>query len=193
MPEILSGGTYTFYKPRQLNVTFSGLDLSSDAGVLLARQAEAQVQICQGMAERIADLRDPKKITHSVEQLVSQRVFQLLAGYEDANDSNFLRNDPIFKIACNRLPVVGEELLASQPTISRLENQVTRAEINALRSLFVDRFIASYAEPPKRIVLDIDGWDDPTHGYQKLSFFTATLVSGCIFQFLSMRPARAFR
>lgn len=162
---------FDFYKPRPLETTFSGLDLSSDAGVLLARQAEAQVHICQGMAERIADPRDPVKTTHSLEQLVSQRVFQLLAGYEDANDSNFLRNDPIFKIACNRLPIVGEELLASQPTISRLENQVTRAEINALRSLFVDRFIASYAVPPKLLVLDIDGWDDPTHGHQQLSFF----------------------
>lgn len=162
---------FDFFQLRNLDVSFSGLDLSSDAGILLARQAEAQVHICQGIAEQLADPRDPQKITHSLPQLVSQRVYQILAGYEDANDSNDLRHDPILKLACDRLPVIGEELLASQPTISRLENQVTRPEINALRRLFVDRFIDSYAQPPKHIVLDIDGWDDPTHGQQQLSLF----------------------
>ena len=160
-----------FYQQRPLVVQFSDLDLSSDVGILLARQAEEQLQICQGLAECITEWRDPQKLTHPLPQLVSQRVYQLVGGYEDANDSDFLRHDPVYKIACGHLPIVGEELLASQPTISRLENHVTRQEISAMRRLFVERFISSYEEHPVEVVLDIDGWDDPTHGDQELSAF----------------------
>ncbi len=92
-------------------------------------------------------------------------------GYEDANDSNQLRHDPIYKIACGRLPLATEELLASQPTISRLENQVSKREVAKMRSRMVDGFIERYRQAPKQIVLDIDGWDDPAHGEQQLSFF----------------------
>lgn len=98
-------------------------------------------------------------------------MYQLVGGYEDANDSNVLRHDPIFKIACGRLPKAGTDLLASQPTIARLENHVGKAEVAAMRSRMVDGFINSYPSAPKEIVLDIDGWDDPTHGNQQLSCF----------------------
>jgi Transposase DDE domain group 1 len=90
---------YDFYAQRQLVVRYSDLELSSDAGILLARQAEEQEQICRGLADCIIEWRDAHKITHSLHQLVSQRVYQLVGGYEDANDSNFLRHDPIYKIA----------------------------------------------------------------------------------------------
>ena len=160
-----------FYRRRPLTVEFSDLDLSSDAGILLARQAEERLQICQGLSECIQEWRDPDKITHSLYQLVSQRIYQMVGGYEDASDSNFLRHDPIYKIACERLPIPSEELLASQPTISRMENHVNRQEVGAIRRLFVERFIASYQKPPSEVILDIDGWDDPTHGQQELSRF----------------------
>ena len=101
----------------------------------------------------------------------SQRVYQLVGGYEDANDSNVLRHDPIYKIACERLPIAKEELLASQPTITRMENQVSKTEVSKMRSRMVDGFIAGYKQPPAEIVLDIDGWADPTHGQQQLSCF----------------------
>lgn len=162
---------YNFYEPRSLVVQFSELELSSDAGILLARQAEESVQICRTLAGCIEEWRDPNKITHSLEQLVSQRVYQLVGGYEDANDSNQLRHDPIYKIACGRLPLTEAELLASQPTMSRLENQVSKQEVASMRSRMVERFIGRYRKAPKQIVLDIDGWDDPTHGEQQLSFF----------------------
>lgn len=161
---------FDFYQNRALVVKFSDLELSSDAGILLARQAEERLQVCQAIADCIEEWRDSDKTLHSLPQLVSQRVYQLVGGYEDANDSNQLRHDPIYKIACGRLPEAGEEL-ASQPTISRLENHVSKSEVSAMRRAFVDRFIASYQEPPKKIVLDIDGWDAPTHGQQQLSFF----------------------
>jgi hypothetical protein len=162
---------YNFDVPRSLVVQFSDLELSSDAGILLARQAEESVQICRTLAGCIEEWRDPNKITHSLEQLVSQRVYQLVGGYEDANDSNQLRHDPIYKIACGRLPLAEEELLASQPTMSRLENQVSKREVATMRSRMVESFIKRYRQAPKQIVLDIDGWDDPTHGEQQLSFF----------------------
>ena len=162
---------FDFYQQRRLSVEFSDLDLSSDAGILLARQGEERLQICQGLSECIQEWRDPDKITHRLHQLVSQRIYQMVGGYEDACDSNFLRHDPIYKIACERLPIPQEELLASQPTISRMENHVNRQEVAAMRRLFVERFIASFDMPPSEIVLDIDGWDDPTHGEQELSGF----------------------
>lgn len=162
---------YKFDCRRPLVVQLSDLELSSDAGILLARQAEEQVQICQSLAACIEEWRDPQKITHSLHQLVSQRVYQLVGGYEDANDSNQLRHDPIYKIACGRLPLAGEELLASQPTITRLENHIEKREVGRIRGAFVERFIAHYQEPPQEIVLDIDGWADPTHGQQQLSCF----------------------
>jgi hypothetical protein len=82
-----------------------------------------------------------------------------------------LRDDPIFKIACDKVPLPGEELLASQPTMSRWENQVTNREIKEMRRFFVDQFLKSYSQQPEEILLDIDGWDALTHGHQQLSLF----------------------
>ncbi len=171
MTECDSDLPYDFYSHRSLVVRFSDLELSSDAGILLARQAEQQMQVCQGLAECIQEWREPNKIIHSLQQLVSQRVYQLVGGYEDANDSNQLRHDPIYKLACDRLPLAHQESLASQPTMTRLENQVSKPEVSRMRSRLVDAFIGQYTQAPKEIVLDIDGWDDPTHGQQQLSCF----------------------
>ncbi len=96
-------------------------------------------------------------------------MYQLVGGYEDANDSNVLRHDPIYKIACGRLPLPQQELLASQPTITRLENHISKREVAAMRGRMVEGFINCYKVAPEEIVLDIDGWDDPTHGQQQLS------------------------
>ena len=85
---------------------------------MLVRQAEQGPQICQGLAQCLKDQRDSSKIKHTISQLVSQRIYQIAGGYEDANDSNYLRHDPILKIACEKVPIAGEELLASQPTMS---------------------------------------------------------------------------
>lgn len=160
-----------FYSKKTLDVKFSGLDLSSDGGLLLVKQAEANKQICQGLANCLVDERESGKIKHSLIKLINQRVYQIVAGYEDANDSNYLRHDPIFKIACDNLPIINEGLLASQPTISRLENKITKEEIKRIRSFFIENFINSYSEIPKEIVLDVDGWDAQTHGHQQLALF----------------------
>jgi len=123
------------------------------------------------IASCIEEWRAPAKVTHSLEQLVQQRVYQIISGYEDANDSNDLRHDPIYKIACGRLPAAGENGLASQPTITRLENQVTRRDIGQIRGQFIDRFIERHETAPTAVTLDIDGWDAPTYGEQQLSLF----------------------
>lgn len=154
-----------------MDVKFSGLDLSSDAGLLLVKQAEKNLKVCEGMANGLEDNREQHKVKHPLFQLVSQRIYQIAAGYEDTNDSNYLRHDPIFKIICDKIPQIGAELLASQPTISRLENQISQQEIKAIRRFFVDKFIQNYPEIPQQIVLDIDGWDALTHGHQQLSLF----------------------
>jgi hypothetical protein len=160
-----------FLGQKPLEVKFSDFDMSADAGVLLLRQAEEAMQISQGLAKCLTDNREPGKIKHPLVELIRQRVYQIAAGYEDVNDSNRLRHDPIFKIVCERIPRLGEELLASQPTLSRLENRITKKEINSIRSFFIEQFIGTYEKPPEELVLDIDGWDAETHGEQQLSLF----------------------
>lgn len=162
---------FNFFTKKPLDVRFSRLDLSTDAGLLLVKQAEENLKISEGISNCLEDNREQHKVKHSLVQLVSQRIYQILAGYPDANDSNFLRHDPIFKIICNKVPIPEAELLASQPTISRLENQITKSESKRIRGFFLDKFIESYREIPEQIILDIDGWDALTHGQQQLSLF----------------------
>jgi len=135
------------------------------------RQADERLGLCAGVAEAIEEWREPSKIIHRLEPLVRQRVYQLIGGYEDANDSNVLRHDPMDKFVCDQLPEAGEHLLASQPTITRLENLASQQDNARIRNVFMDHFLGSYAEPPQVVVLDIDGWDAPTYGEQLLSFF----------------------
>jgi len=171
MPDLFSPLPLNFFSKKTLEVKFSELSLSSDAGLLLVRQAEEKINLCQGIANCLNDKREQAKITHTLTQLITQRVYQIIAGYEDANDSNHLRHDPILKMVCGRIPLPEAELLASQPTISRLENSLGKREIKAIRSFFLDQFIQSYSEAPEQIVLDIDGWDAATYGNQQLSLF----------------------
>ncbi len=171
MAEFSSQLPLYFPTEKPLLAKYSGLDLSSDAGLLLVRQAEEKIKICEGMVDCLMDNREQSKVKHPLAQLISQRIYQIVAGYEDANDSNELRHDPIFKIVCDKIPLPEEELLASQPTISRLENRISNKEINAVRSFFLEQFIQTYSEEPEELLLDIDGWDAPTHGHQQLSLF----------------------
>ena len=148
-----------FLKKKKLNAKFSRLDLSGESGLLLVRQAEEKIKICEGFANCLSDKRQSQKVTHSKIRLTLQRVLQITAGYEDMNDSNYLRHDPIFKIACNQAEENPEEaqVLASQPTMSRWENQITNLENKKLRKYFVDRFLRHYDPENNQIILDIDG------------------------------------
>ncbi len=111
--------------------------------------------------------RDPE---HSLLSMVRQRIYGILAGYEDQNDHDTLRHDPIFQLVCDRVPGDGEET-ATQPTLSRFENAITISALNELREWMVKQFLDSFQTPPTRLLFDLDGFDDPAHGEQQLTLF----------------------
>jgi hypothetical protein len=153
---------------KKVEVDFNGGDVSSDAGLLFLRETESQIGVINKVANAIHDKRHPSYVKHEIVQLLTQRVFQIASGYEDANDSNDLKNDPILKISCEK-----DDPLASQPTMCRFENAPSRTTLYHIGEVLVDVFINSYDSPPQSIILDIDDTDDPTHGSQQLSLFNA--------------------
>lgn len=157
---------------------FEGGVMTSDAGLLFLRETERKVGIVRRMAGCIADNRDRRYIDHQLRELMTQRVMQICCGYEDADDSDSLRSDPALKIACGRAPLTGDDL-GSQPTMSRLENAVSRTELFRMGVAFVDGFLDSYRRPPAKIIVDIDDTDDPTHGAQQMSLFNAYYDEYC--------------
>lgn len=147
-------------------VDFDGGRLSSDGGLILLGDPDDQIGLTRDLAAVLRDPRDPRRIDFTAHDLLKQRVFQIAAGYEDANDATTLRHDPIFKLLLGRLPESGPPL-ASQPTMSRFENRVSRTELYRLARVLVEQFIASYEHAPKLIVLDFDDTEDPAHGQQE--------------------------
>lgn len=151
---------------------FQGGRLTSDAGLLLLHQVDQHLGLTQALATVLRDERDPNRTSHSTEDLLRQRVFQIAAGYEDQDDSDTLRSDPIFKLLLGRAPETGADL-ASQPTMSRFENGVTRRELYQLAEGLLEAFIGSYAQAPEVIVLDFDDTADLAHGEQEQARFNA--------------------
>ncbi len=163
---------------KKIEVDFEGGEVSSDAGVIFLRDVERQIGLISKMADSLRDRRHNSYIKHHIYQLLKQRIFQIACGYEDGNDSDQLRNDPIMKIACEKLPD-DESALASQPTISRFENAISRTDLYRLAEVFLDVFINSYEKPPKAIIVDIDDTNDLTHGSQQLTLFNAYYKNYC--------------
>ena len=126
---------------KEVRADFTGGQMTSDAGVLLLRETERQVGIISDLSRVIRDERHQSYVKHSLNDLLSQRVFQIACGYEDANDSDALRVDPAIKAACDKLP--SEEELASQPTFSRLENSIQKTDLYRIAEALFDNFIAS--------------------------------------------------
>jgi len=159
-------------------INFNGGFLSSDAGALLLREVEEHIGIIRMMAKVIPDSRDVRYITHSITDMLMQRVAQIACGYEDANDCDTLRHDPIFKMMAGRYPELGDAL-SSQPTMSRFENSISSTTLYRMARGFADIFIASYAEEPECIILDFDDTDDPVHGEQQLALFNTYYKEHC--------------
>lgn len=155
---------------KEIEVSFTGERISSDGGLLLLREVEKQIAIIKKSSSCIEDKRDQRYIAHTIEEMLTQRVFQIAAGYEDCNDSNELREDMVFKTCAGRLPQSGGPL-ASQPTMSRLENTVGRKELYLIGRQFVDAFVASYTQAPTVIILDCDDTNNNTYGQQELNLF----------------------
>src|SRR5919202_1915749 len=131
---------------------FEGGALSSDFGALLLRGIDRQIGLTKRFAAAIHDKRHQSYIDHPLQDLLAQRIYQIAAGYADANDANSLRRDPVFKLGVERSHLDPAHDLASAPTFSRLEHSVDRKDVYRLTETLVDAFIASYAEPPPAIV-----------------------------------------
>ncbi len=161
---------FGFTFQRKVTAAFDGGEITSDAGLLLVREFDERLGLTAALRAAVADRRDRRYVTHDVLTLLRQRVYQIAAGYEDANDARYLRHDPTLQTVAQRLGTP----LASQPTLSRLENAVEWGTVRrlgrVLRQWFTRHAVARRV-PPAELILDIDSTDDPTHGQQQLSFF----------------------
>jgi hypothetical protein len=149
---------------------FRGGTLTSDAGALLLREVDGQIGLIDALASCLTDPRDPAKVVHEQKTMLAQRVFGLALGYEDLNDHDTLRHDPLFAVMAQQ-PIDPEAPLASSPTLCRLENRVTRKALLRMSAALVESFIASFDAPPQELILDFDATDDPVHGQQEGRFF----------------------
>lgn len=163
---------FDFLPGRDVLVRPSDGQLTSDAGLLAVRQFDGRAGWTAALAACLHDERDDP--THSVLSMVRQRVYGILAGYEDCNDHDRLRDDPVFKMVAGKLP--DDDPLASQPTLSRLENAATPAALLKMIDLTVTQGVRRVKARhggtlPARITIDLDPTDDPAHGQQQLTFF----------------------
>jgi len=163
---------------KSVTASFDGGRLTSDGGVMLLAMAERRLGIAERLARCFPDRRAPARITHTLADMIRARVFAISCGYEDADDLDYLRTDPAFKLACGRLPDSGTDL-CSQPTLSRLENGPSLRDAIRLTWALVDQWMASYEREPASIILDIDDTCDVVHGHQQLSLFNAHYDERC--------------
>lgn len=161
--------SFDFLPARPVEIDVSDALLTSDAGLLPIRQFDEQIHFTEQFAAALEDTRDPALTQQSLLSMVRQRIYGILADYEDQNDHDTLRSDPVFKLVADRLPEEAD--LASQPTLSRFENAVSIADLWRLRDVMIDIFIQSFDTPPHHLTFDIDAFDDPAHGQQQLIMF----------------------
>jgi hypothetical protein len=172
MDDTTAAFSFPAVERKKVTAAFDGGRITSDGGVMLLAMAERRLGIADRLARCFPDRRDPSRVTHSFADMIRARIFAIGCGYEDADDLDFLRSDPAFKLACGRLPDTGRDL-CSQPTLSRLENAPALRHVIRLTYALVDQWIASYEKPPSSITLDIDDTCDVAHGHQQLSLFNA--------------------
>jgi len=155
---------------------------SSEGGALLLKAVDEQLGLSRRLAACIDDARQPGKIRHELEELLRQRMFGIACGYADANDAARIADDPMHKLLADRDPIAGEAL-ASQPTLSRFENRVRRADLFRMADALADTVIAHHRRrlrgKARRITIDMDPTDDPTHGQQELAFYNGHYDSWC--------------
>jgi hypothetical protein len=179
MTECISQLGFGFLSGKAIVGAFDGGDISSDGGLMLLAEIDQALGLTAQMAACVDDSRQPGKVRHSLHDLFRQRVFAIAAGYEDCNDADRLRGDPIFKVVAGRLPE-SEDDLASQPSLSRFENSPGRRALYRLAQVPCASFLARHrAAPPRRIILDLDVTDDETHGQQRLAFFNKHYDEHC--------------
>src|SRR5438270_4168754 len=167
---------------RPLVAKFDQLQGSSDGGAILLKAAERRLGLTSALAAGLRDDRQPGKVQHELSELITQRVMAIALGYEDANDAARLASDPIHKLLVGRDPVAGEDL-ASQPTLSRFENAPDRKELLRMTEALADSVIERHRQRlhgrARRITIDMDPTDDPTHGQQEFTFFNSHYDGYC--------------
>jgi hypothetical protein len=177
--------------PRDVLARFDGGHVTSDAGGLLLRQVEAKFHFIEQFACCFTDHRDPDLIEHTLPELLKQRIFGLCLGYEDLNDHDRLRYDPLLAVLVDKKDPQGQQrvrardrgkALAGKSTLNRLELTPVRADagsrykkivahLDTMQAFLVEAFLQQYVVPPQRIVLDVDATDNPLHGHQLGRFF----------------------
>jgi len=167
---------------RPIIAKFDQPQSSSDGGAILLQAADQRLGLTAALAACLEDERQAGKIDHEVEELLRQRIMAIACGYEDANDAARLASDPVHKLLVGRDPEQGKDL-ASQPTLSRFENSVDRKELLAMAEVLADSVIERHRKRlhgrARRITIDLDPTDDPTHGAQQLTFFNAHYDTYC--------------
>ena len=168
--------------PKPVVAQFDQRHGSSDGGALLLKAADQRYGLIAGLAACLRDERQASKIDHTLEELLAQRIFAIACGYPDANDAARLATDPIHKLLLGRDPVAGSDL-ASQPTLSRFENAIDTKELyrmsEALAASVIQRHSQRLRHHVRRVTIDLDPTDDPTHGAQQLSFFNGHYDTWC--------------
>jgi len=157
---------------------FDGGDITSDAGWLLVALADRKIGLTDALAQGVVDARDPAKVEHPVEDMLKERIYAIISGYQDCNDLDFLRSDPALKEACGRNAITGADL-ASQPTLSRFENMLTRRDLIRMAKEILCCSTAQIPKDSREIILDVDATDDPTHGSQQLTLFNGHYDEHC--------------
>ena len=166
-----------FEAKKSVEVGFSAPDMTNLGGLSIISRINKNDDLLVQLARKIVEWRNPKLIDHSIKEMVTQRVLQIAAGYEDADDCDVLRNDSMMKLVSGRLPSDGA--LCSQPTMTRLENHVQHKELYDMGWVFVKHFVKSYDKEPKRIILDLDDSNSNCYGAQQLSVFNGYYGEYC--------------
>jgi hypothetical protein len=156
---------------KPLIARFDGGQLSSDGGLLTLREVERRLGLAERLAACLDDPRAPERVRHGLDAILRFRLLMIAAGYEDGNDADALRHDPVFKLALDHLP--DGAALCSQPTISRLENLPGPRALLRMARAMVELYCSSFRQVPRRIVLDLDDTFDAVHGAQQLRLFNA--------------------
>jgi Transposase DDE domain group 1 len=163
--------SFSFYRRQLIRADFSGGQITSDAGLLPLRAFDQRHGLTRELAQQLRDPRQGGRVRHSSLSLLRQRVYQIVAGYEDANDADRLRYDPAFQLLADQ--PLGQPL-SSQPTLSRWENTPSARELIGAHDGALDAFVRLCGKQVRQrgeILLDVDSTDDPTYGQQQLSFF----------------------
>lgn len=158
-----------FNTEKPVKISFTAPELSNQGGLSLVSKEAKDSRLIEKIASLIPEWRSEFTLVHTIPQLVCQRVMQIAAGFEDADDCDALRHDSILKMCVGRNP--NDIPLASQPTMTRLENRVTHRELYNMGHMFVEHFISSYGKEPERIVLDFDDSNSNAYGAQQLTLF----------------------